>query len=272
MAIEEKNKKFDKRKRGPQKGGRRNNNRRKSPEENRAAILAQWEPKTELGIKVRNKEVTDISEILENGSRIYESEIVDTLVPELESELLLLGQAKGKFGGGQRRAFRQTQKKTKEGKVQKFTTAAVVGNNNGYIGIGFGKSKETIPAREKSTRFAKLNIVKIVRGCGSWECNCKEPHTVPFAVTGKCGSVKVNLIPAPKGTGLVAEKEVAKILIKAGIVDIWSKSRGMTSSRTNLIKATMNALEKLSKTHTLLGHKEDLGLCSGRRTVSGDEE
>ena len=160
-----------------------------------------WKPKTSLGMKVKNEEITDIDYVLDNRLKILEREIVDVLMPNLVTDLLLVGQSKGKFGGGQRRVFRQTQKKTREGNKPKFGTFAIVGNENGYVGIGYGKSKETVPAREKATRNAKQNIIKIRRGCGSWQCGCKQPHSVPFAVEGKYGSVKIRLIPAPRGTG-----------------------------------------------------------------------
>ena len=234
--------------------------------------LENWKPITALGKKVKNKEITDLDEILDSGQKIYEKEIVELLVPDLEVDLLLLGQSKGKFGGGQRRAFRQTQKKTKEGNKPKFSTVAVVGNKNGYVGLDFGKSKETVPAREKATRNAKVSIIKIARGCGSWQCDCKTPHTIPFAVEGKCGSVVVKLMPAPKGTGLMAEKELAKILEKAGIVDVWSKSRGKTSSRTNLLKAGFSALKKLSQTHTLPEHKEKIGIVAGKVAIKKEND
>ena len=71
-------------------------------------------------------------------------------------------------------------KKTKEGNKPKFATIAVIGNKNGYVGLGYGKAKETVPAREKAIRNAKLSIMKIRRGCGSWECGCKEPHSLTF--------------------------------------------------------------------------------------------
>lgn len=226
--------------------------------------IDSWKPRTKIGERVKNKEITNIDEILDNGLKINESQIVDALLPDMETELLLLGQSKGKFGGGKRRAFRQTQKKTNEGNKPKFSTVAVIGNNNGYVGVGFGKSKETVPAREKALRQAKISLIKISRGCGSWQCDCRKPHTLPFAVEGKSGSVVVTLTPAPKGTGLVAEAEIAKILIKAGIVDAWSKARGKTSSRSNLIRACVDALRKTTSTHTLISHKEKLGLVEGK--------
>lgn len=226
--------------------------------------LDNWRPKTALGRMVRDKQVTDIDVILDRGEIILESEIVDTLLPSIESDLLLIGQAKGKFGGGQRRIFKNTQKKTREGNKPKFTVMAVIGDRDGHLGIGLGSSKETVPAREKALRKAKTNIFKICRGSGSWEsAGVKEPHSIPFAVEGKSGSVEVRLMPAPKGKGLCAEKEVAKVLALAGIKDVWSKSRGQTRNKMNMIKAVENALRKLSTTKTQHRHVEQLSIVSG---------
>ena len=204
-----------------------------------------WKPKTLLGKKVKNGEVVNIDQILDKRDRILERQIVDILLPNLSTDLLLIGQSKGKFGGGARRVFKQTQKKTQEGNKPKFATFAIVGNEDGYIGVGYSKSKETVPAREKAIRNAKLNIIKIRRGCGSWQCGCKEPHTIPFAVEGKCGSVIIKLMPAPRGTGLCIEEECQKILKLAGIKDIWSKTLGQTKTKINLISACFNGLKKL---------------------------
>lgn len=208
--------------------------------------VSNWKPKTELGKKVRDKEITDIDQILDSSQKILESEITDSLLT-LESDLLLIGQSKGKFGGGARRVFRQTQKKTMEGNKPKFSTIAVLGDKNGHIGIGLGKAKETVPAREKAVRRAKLNIFKIRRGCGSWQCGCGTPHSIPFEVSGKCGSVEITLMPAPKGKGIVCQKDIAKIIGLAGIKDIWAKTRGQTRNRVNFIYACEDALKKLAK-------------------------
>ena len=224
--------------------------------------IVDWTPKTELGRQVRNGQINHIDQIMDNGMTVLEPEIIDSLL-NLESELLLIGQAKGKFGGGQRRVFRQTQKKTREGNKPKFTTLAVVGNKDGYVGIGLGKSKETVPAREKAIKNAKLNVFKIARGSGSWESNSKEPNSIPFAVQGKCGSVEIKLMPAPKGKGLCIEKECAKILALAGIQDIWSKTQGQTKNKINLIKACEEALRQLTKIKMRPKDAEALSLQTG---------
>ncbi len=204
-----------------------------------------WKPKTSLGMMVKNGEVDNIDYALDKRIKILEPEIVEALLPNLTTDLLMIGQSKGKFGGGQKRVFKQTQKKTQEGNKPNFATCAVVGNEDGYIGIGYGKSKETVPAREKAIRQAKLNVIKIRRGCGDWGCGCRDAHTVPFKVKGKAGSVEITLIPAPKGTGLKVEKECQKILKLAGIKDVWSRTEGQTRSKLNLIYACFDALQKL---------------------------
>ncbi|MFH1521611.1 MAG: 30S ribosomal protein S5 [archaeon] len=209
--------------------------------------LDNWIPRTELGRAARNGKIKNIDEILESGQKIMEPEIVDLLIPGLSVDTLFIGQAKGKFGGGKRRAFRQTQKKTKEGNVLTFGVMAVVGDGHGHIGLGYGRASETLPAKEKAIIKAKLNIVKIIRGCASFDCSCDEEHSIPVAVTGKCSSVTVNLMPAPQGTGLVVNNELKKILRAVGIKDVYSKCFGKLRTTFNSAKACMAALEKIGE-------------------------
>lgn len=202
-----------------------------------------WEPKTKLGEEVKAGKIKDIDEILESGRKILEEQIVDTLM-DANSDLLAIGQSKGKFGGGKRRVWRQTQRKTKEGNVPTFSAMAVVGDEKGHVGVGGGRAMETLPARDKATRKAKLNIIRVQRACAGFDCDCSELHTVPFIVEGKAGSVRVKLIPAPQGTGLVVADELKKILKLAGIKDVYGKNSGRTRTTFNLVKACMDALEK----------------------------
>ena len=206
-------------------------------------LIIYWEPKTKLGVEVKNGKITNIDEIFDSNKKILEEQIVDSLL-NLKIDLILIGQAKGKFGGGKRRAWRQTQKKTEAKNIPTFSSMAVVGDENGHIGVGIGKAKETLPARDKAIRKAKLNIIKIKRGCSSFDCSCSELHTIPFKVKGKEGSSRVILIPAPQGTGLVAGGELKKILKLAGIKDIYSKTFGKRRTTFNFIKACFNALKK----------------------------
>ncbi len=225
--------------------------------------IDNWKPKTELGRKVKDREITDISIILDKGYKILESEIVDALLPNLTVELVEVGQSKGKFGGGKGSIWKQTQKKTSEGNRIKFSAFAVVGNKDGYIGVGFGNSKETVPAREKAIRSAKLNIIKIVRGCGSWDCGCRTPHSIPFKVSGKSGSVKMTLMPAPRGTGLKAEKKSAVLITLAGIKDLYTATEGKTSTKLNLFRACFSALLNLSEVKIKPEHIEERGITEG---------
>ncbi len=203
--------------------------------------LEDWIPKTKLGKLVKDKKITSIDEASKH--KILEFEIVESLL-DLKSDTLNIGQAKGKFGGGKRRAWRQTQKKTKEGNTATFACMVIVGDGNGHVGLGYGRAKETLPARAKALRYAKLNLMKIKRGCGSFDCICGEEHTVPFIVEGRCGSSRVKLMPAPQGTGLVIGDECKKILKVAGIKDVYSSTSGQIRTTINLARACMDALSK----------------------------
>lgn len=228
--------------------------------------LDAWKPKTNVGRKVKSNEITDIDEILDAGLKILEPEITDSLLPNMDTDLLMIGQSKGKFGGGARRIFMQTQKKTPEGNKPSFSCFAIVGNKDGYVGAGCGKSKDTVPAREKAIRKAKLNIIKIRRGCGSWQCGCKQPHTIPFAVAGRCGSCRIRLMPAPRGKGLCVEEECAKVLRLAGVKDVWSKTSGQTRVKRNLVKACLEALKNLTKIKVNQKAIQETGMIEGKAT------
>jgi small subunit ribosomal protein S5 len=208
--------------------------------------LESWKPKTELGKLVKTSKITSIKEVIESGKRILEAEAVDNLIPNLETDLLNVGQAKGKFGGGKKSIWKQTQKKTKEGNKPKFATLVVVGNKDGYVGLGYGKSKETMPAREKALRKAKLNIIEVVRMSSSRKKEENTVFTIPATVKGRYGGAEIELIPAPRGTGLCVEDECKKLMEMSGIHDIYSKSRN-SKTKYNLINACFDALKQLGK-------------------------
>jgi small subunit ribosomal protein S5 len=211
-------------------------------EEKRA--LENWIPKTSIGREVKTGKLKDIDALLDRERRILEPQMIDLLIPNLQSDLILIGQAKGKFGGGKRRAWRQTQRKTKEGNVLTFSSMAIVGDGKNHIGLGYGRAKETLPAREKGLRQAKLNLFKIEKGFETPEPDSNDPHTVPYKVTGKAGSVRVTLMPAARGTGLVIGDEGKKILKLAGIKDVYATTKGKTKTTFNLAKAVIDALKK----------------------------
>lgn len=192
----------------------------------------EWIPKTKLGKMVQNDEVTSMEQIYEKGLPILEPEIVDKLLPELEEKVL------------QRKSVQRT---TDSGRKASFMVTVAVGNKNGYVGIGTGKGQELRSTIERATRNAKKNIISVRRGCGSWQCGCGEEHSLPFKVEGSFSSVKVELMPAPKGTGIVAGKKAAEILRLAGIKDVWSKTSGNTRTTFNFAKAVIKALEQTRK-------------------------
>ncbi len=198
------------------------NRRRENP-------LDNWVPKTDLGRKVLEGQVSSIFEIFEEGYKVKEVEIIDALVPDLKDEVINIS---------------LVQKQTDAGESSRFTALVAVGNENGLIGVGLGKAARVRNAIEKGIRLAKLNLYPVRRGCGSWECDCGEGHTLPYKVTGKAGSVIVTLIPGPQGLGLVAGDTAKQVLKLAGIKDCWSDSRGKTTTTTSFAFATFEALKE----------------------------
>ena len=189
--------------------------------------LQDWVPKTHLGRLVKEGHINTIQEIFENNYVIREPEIVTMLFPDLRQEVVDVTMVQRQSDSGQQKSFRIT---------------VVVGNGEGIIGIGVGKAPEFVPAVRAAETRAKLNITVIRRGCGSWECRCHDPHSIPFASDGKSGSVRVTLRPAPKGTGLVTA-DVGKIVLRiAGLKDIWSITKGRSRTSSNFAKALVEAL------------------------------
>ncbi|MBN2517982.1 MAG: 30S ribosomal protein S5 [Candidatus Altiarchaeota archaeon] len=192
-----------------------------------------WTPKTEIGRKVQSGEITDIGQLLKAKMPIMEVEIVDKLLPELEEEVVNV---------------RRVQRTLDSGRRMRFSILAVVGDRNGHVGVGLAKGVEAGPTIRKAIARAKLKIIEIKRTCSSWECGCGEPHTVPFKVTGKNGSVAVTLKPAPRGLGLVCGGNSKTILELAGVKDVWvSSSLGHARTVLNQVRAVFDALDQINK-------------------------
>lgn len=187
----------------------------------------EWAPQTRLGKLVKEGQVTTMNEALESGLPIRESKIVDALIPEIRDEVLDIN---------------MVQRMTDSGRRVKFRATVIVGNGDGFIGIGEGKDVQVGIAIRKAIDTAKMNIKGIKRGCGSWECGCGLGHTVPFTVKGKVGSVTVELKPAPRGLGLASGGTAKKVLEIAGIKDVWARATGETRTTLNFARATYNAL------------------------------
>ena len=206
-----------------------------------------WVPKTRLGKMVVDGEIKSFDEIFEKGYKIKEPEIVDFFFPDLKKEIILIGGSPGKGGGIRRTPTRRTARMHKSGRRYKISAMVVVGNEDGYLGVGFAKANDHAEAISKAERNAKLNMIPVRRGCGSWECTCGKPHSLAFKAEGKAGSVRVVLLPAPQGLGLCVPDEMKKVMRLAGIKDVWLKSFGDTRTRINFTLAIHDALRSMNR-------------------------
>ncbi|MBY6294247.1 30S ribosomal protein S5 [Nanohaloarchaea archaeon H01] len=205
-----------------------------------------WKPKTKLGRMVVNGQITSITEALESDYKIMEEQIVDELT-DLDEEVILIGGTPGKGGGKRRTVSKRTCRMHKSGGRYSTKTMSVLGNRRNVIGLGEGDANDTRAAIEDANRKAKLNLIQVSQGCGSWECACGTDHTVPFEVEGSSGSVTVQIKPAPKGIGLACSDELKKLFELAGYDDIWVTTHGQTRTSENLVKAAFNALKKVNE-------------------------
>jgi small subunit ribosomal protein S5 len=201
--------------------------RRRGRESQKKVYIEEWVPKTRLGRLVREGQVTTFDEALRSGLPIKEPELIDVLIPGLEDEVLDIN---------------MVQRMTDSGRRVKFRATVIVGNRDGHIGLGAGKDVQVGTAIRKGIENAKLHLLKVSRGCGSWECGCGQPHTVPFEVLGAAGSVRIVLMPAPRGLGIAAGETAKKVMEMAGIKDIWTRTEGSTRTTLNFATATYNAL------------------------------
>jgi small subunit ribosomal protein S5 len=207
-----------------------------------------WVPKTRLGQMVLNGEITTMSDALATRLPLREAEIVDILLPDLKDEVIDLN---------------MVQRMTDSGRRVRFAVTCIVGNGDGFIGIGRAKGKEVGPSIKKAIDNAKLNIIEIKRGCGSWECGCGEPHTIPYEVIGRTGSVSVYLKPAPRGIGLAVGDVAKKLLTLAGVKDAWGFATGNTKTKVNYAMATFDALRLTGGMRLTEEQTERLKIVSG---------
>ncbi|MHA2167682.1 MAG: 30S ribosomal protein S5 [Candidatus Hodarchaeales archaeon] len=206
---------------------RQGGKRRQRPREQTAPDLEAWIPRTQVGRMVKEGTITSIYDIFRDSLKIDDVRIVDLLVPNLTENVLDVG---------------RVQRQTDAGRKTLFVATAGVGNKNGIVGVAQAKAAGVGTAIRNAIILAKLNIIPVKRGCGSWECTCSNPHSVPFQVEGKVGSVRVVLKPGPKGLGLVIGDAAKSVLELAGISDIWSKTFGDTRTTQNFSKAIFEAL------------------------------
>jgi len=201
----------------------------------------EWNARTELGRKVISGEIKSFDELVKSGRKILETEVIDVLLPDLEEEVVEVS---------------STQRMTASGRKMLMRAVVVIGDKKGHVGYGVGKGFETKTAIASAVQNAKRRVISVVLGCGSWECGCGKSHSLPRIVRGKSGNTEVVLMPAPRGTGIVAGEVSKKVLSLAGLKDVWSKSKGRTRNVLNLVRATVNALNSLNK---LKGELKNVG-------------
>jgi small subunit ribosomal protein S5 len=141
-------------------------------------------------------------------------------------------------------AINRVTKVTKGGRTFSFSAIVVVGNENGIVGHGLGKSKEVTDAISKGIDDAKKSLIKvpIVNG------------TVPHYQEGKYAGAKVLLKPASSGTGVIAGGAMRAVLESVGVKDVLAKSLG-SSNPHNVVKATMHALGQMRDARTVAQHR-----------------
>lgn len=230
----------------------RRNQRQRRPSKPREMTSIEWDPKTRLGKIIRSGKITNMKDALETGLPLRESEIVDLLLPDIQDEVIDVN---------------MVQRMTDSGRRVRFVITVAVGNNDGYVGLGQAKGKEVGSSIRKAIENAKLNIIEIRRGCGSWECGCGKPHTVPYAIKGKSGSVEIVFKPAPQGIGLATGDVAKKMLKLAGIKDCWAFTKGKTKTTVNYAKAVYDALQKNTQMRVMNNEIRKIGILSGSEEV-----
>ena len=222
---EKKPKKEKKGGRGFGKGGRRGP--RKPEEEG-------WVPLTNLGRLVKMGIITNLEQIFYHSIPIKEYQIIDFLMKKnnitLKEECMKI---------------KSVQKQTKAGQRTRFKAVVAVGDGVSHVGIGSKLAKEVQVAMKGAVIAAKLNLIPVRKGY--WGGKIGKPHTLATKVTGKCGSVRLRLVPAPKGTGIVGAPPTKKLLGFCGIEDIFSQSCGSTDTMENFVRAIYDALFKSYK-------------------------
>jgi small subunit ribosomal protein S2e len=207
--------------------GRGGDNKKGGKRPERKKDEVEWKPVTKLGRLVKSKLIENLVDIFRFSIPIKESEIVDTFLgSSLKEEVM---------------EVKSVQKQTQAGQRTRFKAYAIVGDEKNFIGLGWKCHKEVQGAIKGAVIMAKLNIIPVRKGY--WGNKIGAIHTVPCKVTGKSGSVKVRLVPAPRGTGLVSPPVTKKLFNFAGIKDIYTKTEGSTRTRGNFVKAAFAAIK-----------------------------
>eukprot|EP01133_Synstelium_polycarpum_P000410 gene410-486_t len=186
----------------------------------------KWTPVTKLGRLVNQGLIKNLHDIYLFALPIKEHQIIDKFL-SLKDEVMKI---------------MPVQKQTRAGQRTRFKAFVVVGDSDGHVGLGVKCAKEVAGAISGAIIAAKISVIPVRRGY--WGNKLGAPHTVPTKVTGKCGSVALRLVPAPRGTGIVAARAPKKLLQFSGIEDVYTSSRGKTRTMGNFVLATFAAITK----------------------------
>lgn len=182
-------------------------------------------PVTKLGRLVKDGKIKSLEEIYLFSLPVKEYQIVDFFLPKLKDEVMKI---------------MPVQKQTRAGQRTRFKAFVAIGDSDGHVGLGVKCAKEVATAIRGAIILAKLSVIPVRRGY--WGAQLGEPHTVPSKVSGKVGSVMCRLIPAPRGTGIVAAPASKRLLQLAGVQDCYTQSKGSTATMGNFLKATFAAV------------------------------
>jgi small subunit ribosomal protein S2e len=170
---------------------------------------------------VKEGKIKSLEEIYTFSLAIKEHKIVDHFLGDsLKDEVMKIS---------------PVQKQTRAGQRTRFKAFVIVGDSAGHVGLGVKCAKEVATAIRGAIIAAKLAVIPV--RLGHWGHIMGAPHTVPCKVTGKCGSVRFRMIPAPKGTGIVAGKVPKKLLMFAGVKDVYTSTTGSSRTLGNFVKA-----------------------------------
>ncbi|KAL6942528.1 40S ribosomal protein [Hanseniaspora vineae] len=208
-----------------QRGGFGGRNRNRQGRRGGQSEEKGWVPVTKLGRLVKAGKITSIEEIFLHSLPVKEFQIIDTLLPNLKDDCMNI---------------KPVQKQTRAGQRTRFKAVVVVGDSNGHVGLGIKTAKEVASAIRAGVIIAKLSVIPIRRGY--WGSNLGEPHSLATKTSGKSGSVSVRLIPAPRGSGIVASPAVKRLMQLAGVEDVYTSSTGSTRTLENTLKAAFVAI------------------------------